>query len=90
MDSKRIRLIKEQFDNTLQLIQEEQVEFWYARDLMKLLGYTEWRNFENAIKRAVISCETSNIPSSDHFVEVNKLIIAGKGAKRSVNDYMLH
>ena len=56
---------------------------------MKLLGYTEWRNFENAIKRAIVSCETSNIPSNNHFVEVNKLITVGKGAKRPVNDYML-
>ena len=89
MDSRRIEQIKRQFDNAIQVVKEERIEFWYARDLMKLLGYTEWRNFENAIKRAIISCETSNIQSNDHFVEVNKLITAGKGAKRPVNDYML-
>ena len=89
MDSRRIEQIKRQFDNAIQVVKEERIEFWYARDLMKLLGYTEWRNFENAIKRAIISCETSNIQSDDHFVEVNKLITAGKGAKRPVNDYML-
>ena len=89
MDSRRIEQIKRQFDNAIQVVKEERIEFWYARDLMKLLGYTEWRNFENAIKRAIISCETSNIQSNDHFVEVNKLITAGKGAKRQVNDYML-
>ena len=55
MDSRRIELIKGQFDNAIQITEDEQVEFWYARDLMKLLGYTEWRNFENAIKRAIIS-----------------------------------
>ena len=89
MDSRRIEQIKKEFDNAIQITEDEQVEFWYARDLMKLLGYTEWRNFENAIKRAVISCETSNIPSNDHFVEVNKMIMVGKGARRPVNDYML-
>lgn len=89
MDSRRIEQIKKQFDNAIQVVKEERIEFWYARDLMKLLGYTEWRNFENAIKRAIISCETSNIQSDDQFVEVNKLITAGKGAKRPVNDYML-
>lgn len=89
MDSRRIEQIKKDFDNAIQTTEDEQVEFWYARDLMKLLGYTEWRNFENAIKRAIISCETSNIPSNDHFVEVNKLIMVGKGARRPVNDYML-
>jgi len=56
---------------------------------MKLLGYTEWRNFEKAIKRAIISCETSNISSGDHFVEVNKMVMIGSGANREVNDYML-
>ncbi len=89
MDSRRIEQIKKQFDDAIQVIEDERIEFWYARDLMKLLGYTEWRNFENAVKRAVISCETSNIQSNDHFVEVNKLITVGKGARRSVNDYML-
>lgn len=89
MDSRRIEQIKKEFDNAIQITEDEQVEFWYARDLMKLLGYTEWRNFENAVKRAIISCETSNIQSNDHFVEVNKLITAGKGARRPVNDYML-
>ena len=89
MDSKRIEQIKKQFDNAIQITEDDQIEFWYARDLMKLLGYTEWRNFENAIKRAIVSCETSNIPSNDHFVEANKLIMVGKGAKRPVNDYML-
>jgi len=89
MDKKRIEQIKIQFDNVIQITENEQIEFWYARDLMKLLGYTEWRNFEKAIKRAIISCESSNVASNDHFVEVNKLITAGKGAQRSINDYML-
>lgn len=74
MDSRRIEQIKNQFDNAIQ-VTEEQIEYWYARDLMKLLGYTEWRNFEKAIKRAIISCETSNISSGDHFVEVNKMVM---------------
>lgn len=89
MDSRRIEQIKKEFDNAIQITEDGQIEFWYARDLMKLLGYTEWRNFENAVKRAIISCETSNIQSNDHFVEVNKLITVGKGARRPVNDYML-
>ena len=69
--------------------EEEQIEFWYARDLMKLLGYTEWRNFEKAILRAVESCRTSQIEPTHHFVEVNKMVNLGSGAKRKVKDYML-
>lgn len=89
MDSKRIEQIKQQFDSVIKITENEKIEFWYARDLMKLLGYTEWRNFEKAIKRAIISCENSNISSGDHFVEVNKMVMIGSGANREVNDYML-
>ena len=80
MDSKRIEQIKQQFDSVIKITENEKIEFWYARDLMKLLGYTEWRNFEKAIKRAIISCETSNISSGDHFVEVNKIVMIVSGA----------
>ncbi len=89
MDKRRIEQIKMQFDNVIQVTEDEKIEFWYARDLMKLLGYTEWRNFENAVKRAIISCETSNISSGDHFVEVNKMVAIGSGAERKVSDFML-
>lgn len=89
MDSKRVEQIKVQFDGALQIFEGKEIEYWYARDLMKLLGYTEWRNFEKAIKRAIESCKSADIQPLDHFVEVNKLITAGKGAKRNVKDYML-
>ena len=56
---------------------------------MKLLGYTRWKNFEKAIGRAVESCDTSQMIVQDHFREVTKMITAGKGAQRSVTDYML-
>lgn len=82
MDTKRIGQIKIQFDNALQMIADEQVEFWYARDLMQLLGYSRWENFENTIKRAVESCETSQIEAVDHFREVTKMVALGSGAKQ--------
>lgn len=89
MDKKRIEQVKMQFDNVLQVTENEQVEFWYARDLMKLLGYTEWRNFEKTIVRAIDSCKSSNIEVLDHFVKVNKMVSIGSGASRQVSDYML-
>ena len=54
-----------------------------------MLGYERWENFEKAIKRSMDSCETAGITVPDHFREVTKLIMAGKGAQRSVKDYML-
>jgi len=65
------------------------VEFWYARDLQKLLGYTEWRNFEVAINRAIASLETTGTTGKHHFAGINKLIEAGKGARREIKDYKL-
>lgn len=89
MDKKRIEQIKIQFDNVIQITENEEIEFWYARDLMKLLGYTRWENFQKAIGRAIESCEAAQINVLDHFREVTKLITAGKGAQRPINDYML-
>ena len=89
MDSRRIEQIKKEFDNVIQVIEDECIEFWYARDIMKLLGYSRWENFEKTIGRAVESCETMQIEISDHFREVTKMISIGKGARRPVNDYML-
>lgn len=65
------------------------MEFWYARELQKLLGYEQWRNFELIIHKAQISCESAGINASDHFAEVSKLVPIGSGAERAVKDYML-
>jgi len=87
MDKKRVEANKARFD--MMIHTQAEVEFWYARDLMSLLGYERWENFEKTVIRAVDSCETSKINVSDHFREVTKLIRAGKGAQRPVRDYML-
>lgn len=89
MDKKKIKQIKESLDLIIQKDNENEIEFWYARDLMSLLGYGRWENFDKAINRAMESCETSGIEVSDHFREVTKLITVGKGAQRPVKDYML-
>lgn len=88
MDKKRILLIMNEFDSVAKKT-EENIEFWYARDLMGLLGYEQWRNFENVINHAIESCETSEIEPLDHFREVTKMVALGSGAQRQVKDYML-
>lgn len=69
--------------------EQDGVEYWLARELQELLGYTEWRNFLNAVDRAKESCKTSNEAVSDHFVDVNKTIPMPKGATKEVPDIML-
>ena len=68
---------------------ENGIEFWFARDLQHLLGYSEWRNFTKVINKAKTACETSGHNISDHFVDVNKLVSIGSGAERPVDDIML-
>lgn len=65
------------------------VEYWSARKLQGLLGYTKWENFEKVIQRAVEATKNSGYDIHDHFLEVRKMIETGKGAQREVLDYNL-
>lgn len=64
-------------------------EVWSARDLMPLLGYKQWRQFERAIKDASIAIEGLGMKLSEHLAGVRKGIIRGNGAKMEVSDYIL-
>lgn len=68
---------------------EEGVEFWYARELSPVLEYTEWRNFNKVIDKAMLACKNSGFAIADHFVEVNKMVDLGSGSQRKIKDYML-
>lgn len=70
-------------------IDENGVEFWYARELMPILEYSNWQNFEKIVKKAKISCENSDISVLDHFTNVNKMVLIGSGAYREQTDYKL-
>lgn len=89
MDKKKIEQIQQQYDLIIHDVDDTNIEFWYARELMTLLGYDRWENFDNAVSRAMESCETSGVEVSDHFREVTKMVELGSGAKRNIKDYML-
>lgn len=65
------------------------IEFWFARDIQHLLGYSEWRNFTKVISKAKTSCEASGNQIEDHFVDVNKMVSIGSGTEREIEDIML-
>jgi len=67
--------------------EDEQIgEFWSARELYKILGYTEWRNFNSVvIKRAMKACEENGRAVADHFVRSYKAIIGGCSARKNSN-----
>jgi DNA-damage-inducible protein D len=68
---------------------EGAVEYWLARDLQHLLGYTKWDNFVSVVSKAKTACELSGHKVSDHFADVGKTIQMPKGAEKEVPDLML-
>ena len=81
-------LLKSPFEK-IKRISEDGYEYWSARDLSKLLEYTQWRNFENVISKAKISCKNNNEDINNHFADVSDMVKIGSGAEREVDDYRL-
>ena len=87
MEKKTIEIYKKRFDDIRH--EENGVEFWYARELMELLEYVQWRNFEKIIEKAKITCENNGIIVTDHFADVSKMVEIGSKAQRKLDDYLL-
>mgnify|MGYP006052115977 FL=1 len=68
---------------------EEGIDFWLARDLQHLLGYTKWDNFLGVISKAKTACEISGESIDDHFADVGKMVSIGSGAEKEIPDLML-
>lgn len=68
---------------------EDGIEFWLARDLQQLLGYTKWDNFKNVLFKAKTACELSEQDILDHFADIGKTIQMPKGAIKEIDDIML-
>jgi DNA-damage-inducible protein D len=73
----------------LKRLNEHGAEFWSARELQPLLGYSQWRRFEEAINRAMVSCRQSGNNPEYHFAGAGKMIEVGKGGVREVSEFHL-
>ena len=87
MKSEEIIALFRQFESIAN--EYEGVECWSARELSNLLGYAQWRNFENIIEKAKAACENAGQETAYHFADVSKMVTLGSGSQREVNDYML-
>ena len=70
-------------------IDENGIEYWYARELMQVLQYSKWENFKKVIKKAMNTCENSGLSIKDWLPDVRKPIISGKGKEEFIEDYKL-
>lgn len=89
MNRQSIVRMQGQFDSLVRTVPESDVEFWFARDLQKPLGYAKWENFLKAIERAAESCKTAGFDVSNHFRCITKKVGLGSGAEREITDFML-
>ncbi|MBR1626941.1 MAG: DNA damage-inducible protein D [Bacteroidales bacterium] len=81
-------LLKSPFEK-IKRISEEGYEYWSARDLSKLLEYTEYRKFLNPINKAMESCKNSGEEVDNNFAQLDEMVEIGSGAEREVEDYRL-
>lgn len=82
MDTNLVRTLFASFESIRQLVGG--VECWSARELQKLLGYRDWRNFLAVIDKARTACRTAGEADTDHFVEINKMVVLGSGSEREI------
>lgn len=88
MEKDFIRSLTENFESIGHKT-DDGFEFWLARDLQHLLGYTKWDNFLNVVFKAKTACELSKNNIEDHFADVGKMVEIGSGAQKEIDDIML-
>ena len=86
MKKEEIQALFSQFEQVSCVLND--VECCSARDLCTLLGYTEWRNFMKVIEKAKHACSNVGHNITDHFVDVNKMVVLGSGAERQIDDVL--
>lgn len=84
-----IQKYSEQTFESIKHINEYGQEFWYARELAKVLEYKDFRNFEQSIFKAMDACKNSGYDIEDHFGDVTEMVPIGSGAERGFPSYTL-
>ena len=83
------KIYSNQSSEDIKHIDENGIEFWYARELQKVLDYKEWRKFENVIQKAIMACKNTGISEGEHFVGADKLSKRANNAEVLIKDYKL-
>ena len=91
MDKQSIINYKKGFDSAVHELSNEgkTIEYWKARELQNLLGYSKWQNFSDVINKAILSCKNNGIKVGDHFISCQSDVSIGKDVTRKVDDYLL-
>jgi len=76
------------FDQIRQ-VDPDGTEYWLARELQPLLGYNQWRRFEETIERAKLACQNSLYSISDHFADAGNVVKRKQGGGSSQSNYRL-
>lgn len=87
MKTEEIKALFETFESKAQHL--EDVECWSAREMVSVLGYERWENFSKVVAKARLACENAAESVNDHFRDVTKMIVIGKGGEREVEDILL-
>lgn len=89
MEDYELEKYSEQTFESIKHINEYGQEYWLARELARVLQYADWRNFENAIFKAMDACKNSGEAPSSHFGEVTSFTKMNNGLTRKISDYAL-
>ena len=84
-----IEKYSEETFKSIKHIDENGNEYWRARELAKVLKYSEYRKFNKTLNKSIEACKNSKEDINNHFAHVAEMVEIGSGAKRKLNDYKL-